>query len=186
MEWEWRVVSLKDMFPGGLQALRVSQKGVGPEEVFGGWRDAVATAETPADRSRRHDGGGGGKETANLLGCVALKGMERVPPEAGTQGSGMSLWTLRPCRGDRGPSVLADVRREKTSSTPMLSRPTPSAGTSSIRRIQITAQRTGAVASMLGKRKAARPPTLVVAAARAAASRRVGSGSVGSGAPAMR
>ena len=42
MEWEWRVVSLKDMFPGELLALCVRQKDVGPEEVLGGWRDAEA------------------------------------------------------------------------------------------------------------------------------------------------
>ena len=37
----------------------------------------------------------------------------------------MSLWPSRPCRGDRVPSELADVGRERTSSTSMLSPPPP-------------------------------------------------------------
>ena len=52
----------------------------------------------------------------------------------------MSLWPSRPCRGNRGSSVLADVGRERTSSTSMLSPPpppTPSAGASSIYRLRI-------------------------------------------------
>ena len=68
----------------------------------------------------------------------------------------------------------------------MLNPPPPSAGTSSIRRLCIAAHRTGAVASVLGKRKATGPARLVGAAARAAVSRLVGGGSVGLGAPAVR
>ena len=60
MEWERRVVSLKDMFPWELLALCVREKDVGQEEVLGGWRDAEATAESRAGRSRREEGGGGG------------------------------------------------------------------------------------------------------------------------------
>ena len=36
MEWECRVVSLKDMFPGELVALYVREKDMGPEEDLGG------------------------------------------------------------------------------------------------------------------------------------------------------
>ena len=92
MEWEWRVVSLKDMFPVELLALCVREKDVGPEEVLGGTRDAEAAAESSADRSRRDDGGGG-EETTNLPGGggVALRELERVPSKAGTRGSWMSL-----------------------------------------------------------------------------------------------
>ena len=63
--------------------------------------------------------------------------------------------------------------------------PPPSAGTSSICRLRITAHRTGAVGSVLGKMKAASPTRLVGAAARAVASHGVGGGSVGLGAPAV-
>ena len=73
MEWELRVVSLKDMFPRELIALCVQEKDVGPEEDLRGWRDAEATAESRADRGRRDvgaeqgdgrptGGGGGGTE----------------------------------------------------------------------------------------------------------------------------
>ena len=37
----------------------------------------------------------------------------------------MSLWPSQLCRGDRDLSVLANARREKTSSTSMLSPPPP-------------------------------------------------------------
>ena len=126
MEWEWRVVSLKDMFPGELLTLCVREKDVGPDEVLGGWRDAEATAESRADRSRGDDGGGGGGaqgDSQPTRGGGTEREMERVPIEAGTRGSRMSLWPSRPCRGNRGPSVLADVGREKTPSTSMLSPP---------------------------------------------------------------
>ena len=63
MEWEWRLVSLKDMFPGELLAHCVRVKDVGREEVLGGWRDAEAAAESSADRGRREDGGGGGGDS---------------------------------------------------------------------------------------------------------------------------
>ena len=108
--------------PGGLLALCMREKDVGPQEVLGGWRDAEATTESRADRSRRDDRGGGGGATRQP---TCLREMERVPTEAGTRGSRMSLWPSRPCRGDRGPSVVAGVGREKTSSTPMLSPPPP-------------------------------------------------------------
>ena len=111
--------------PGEASGPLCARKGCGSRRSpGGGWRDAEATAESRADRSRRDEGGGGGgKETANLPGGVTLREMERVPTEAGTRGSRMPLWPSRPCRGDRGPSVLADVGREKTSSTSMLSPP---------------------------------------------------------------
>ena len=64
--------------------------------------------------------------------------------------------------------------------------PSPSAVTLSIKRLRIAANRTGAVASLLGKRKAAGPARLVGAVARAAVSRRVAGGSVGLRAPALR
>ena len=91
MEWEWRVVSLKDMFPGELPALCVREKDVEPEEVLGGQRDAEATTRSRADRSRRDDGGGGGgrKETANLPWGLALREVES--PHTGARGSRMSL-----------------------------------------------------------------------------------------------
>ena len=44
MEWEWRFVSLKDMFPGELLTLCVREKDVGPEEDLEGWRNAETTA----------------------------------------------------------------------------------------------------------------------------------------------
>ena len=50
MEWEWRVVSLKDILPGDLPALCVREKDVGPEEDLGGWRDAETPAESSAQR----------------------------------------------------------------------------------------------------------------------------------------
>ena len=44
MAWEWRVVSLKDIFPGELLALCVRERDVGPEEDLGGRRGADAGA----------------------------------------------------------------------------------------------------------------------------------------------
>ena len=126
MEWEWRVVSLKDMFPGQLLALSVREKDVGPEAVLGEWRDAEAATESNADRRRRDDGGGG-RGDSQPAGGGTLREVERVPTEAGTRGSRMSLWPSRPCKGDRGPSVPADVGRERTSSTSMLT-PRPPLG----------------------------------------------------------
>ena len=55
MEWEWRVVSLKDIFPGELLALFVQDKDVGPEEDLGGWRGGNANTESREDRNQRGD-----------------------------------------------------------------------------------------------------------------------------------
>ena len=58
MQWGWRVVSLKDTFPGELLALCVREKDVGPQEVLGEWREAETPADSSADRGRRAEGGG--------------------------------------------------------------------------------------------------------------------------------
>ena len=55
MQWEWRVVSLKDIFPGELLALCVQDKDVGPEEDFRGWRGGDADTESKAGRNQRGD-----------------------------------------------------------------------------------------------------------------------------------
>ena len=55
MEWEWRVVSLKDIFLGELLALCVHNKDVGPEEDLGGWRGGDADTESRAGRNQRGD-----------------------------------------------------------------------------------------------------------------------------------
>ena len=129
LEWEWRVVPRRDMFPGELQALCVWEKDVGSEEVLGGWRDAKAQTESGANRSRGDEGGGGARrQPTREGGGLALRKEERAPTEAGTRGSRMSLWPSRPCKGNRGPSVLADVGRQRKSSTSMLSPPPPPVG----------------------------------------------------------
>ena len=105
---------------------------------------------------------------ASLPGEVLVRAVERVPPQAEAQGSRVSLWPLRLSRGARGLSVEVSGKREMTSLTSKLSPPpppAPSAGTSSIRGLRIAAHRMGAVALVLGKRKAAGPARLVGAAA---------------------
>ena len=68
----------------------------------------------------------------------------------------MSLWPLR-YEGRPG-SERAGERHERDDVIDVdASAPPPSASTSSIRRLRIAAHRTGAVASVLGKRKAAGP-----------------------------
>ena len=58
MDWEWRVVSLKDIFPGELLALCVRDKDVGPEEDLGGWKRGDEGATPRADNGQRGDGPG--------------------------------------------------------------------------------------------------------------------------------
>ena len=55
MQWEWRVVSLKDIFPGELLALCAQDKDVGPEEDLRGWRSGDADTESRAGRNQRGD-----------------------------------------------------------------------------------------------------------------------------------
>ena len=50
MVWEWRVVSLTDIFPGDLPALCLWDRDVGPEEGVGGGRGSDTSAESRADR----------------------------------------------------------------------------------------------------------------------------------------
>ena len=127
MEWEWRVVSLKDMFPGRFWPFVCERRMWVQKKTSGGGgmrRPPPSPGQTAVDEMT-----GGSKVMASLLGGggggVALREVERVPTEAGTRGSRMSLWPSRPCKGDRDPSVLADAGREKTSSTLMLSPPPP-------------------------------------------------------------
>ena len=62
MQWEWRVVSLKDIFPGELLALCVQVRDVGPEEELGGWRsgdgDAGSRARPEQCETGPEQGGG--------------------------------------------------------------------------------------------------------------------------------
>ena len=54
MQWEWRIVSLKDIFPGELLALCVQDKDVGSEEEdLGGWRGGDADTQSKAGRNQR-------------------------------------------------------------------------------------------------------------------------------------
>ena len=48
--WEWRVVSLRDIFPEELVALCVSGRGRGPQEDLGSWPDGERGAGSWANR----------------------------------------------------------------------------------------------------------------------------------------
>ena len=86
MQWEWRVVSLKDIFPGELLALCVQDKDVGPEEDLGGWRGGDTNTESRAGHDHRGDkpehggnqpvGRGGGERCAEP---PAAGGSARIP-----------------------------------------------------------------------------------------------------------
>ena len=154
---------------------------MGPEEDLGGWRGGDADTESRAGRNQRGDRPEHGDSQP-----VVGRGEERDPPRVGAQGSRVLLWPLRLSRGARGLSVEVSTKGERRSLTSMLPPPPPpSVVTSSIRRLRIAAHRTGAVLSVLGKRKAAGLARLLLAA-RAAVSRCVGGGLVGSGARAER
>ena len=77
-----------------------------------------------------------------------LRGVETVPSEAGTRGAWRSLRSSRPCTGDRGPSVPADVAKERASSTLMPSppptrrqAPPPSVGSGSLHTGRVRSRR---------------------------------------------
>ena len=83
MEWEWRVVSLKEIFPGELLALRVQDKDVGPEEDLGGWRGEDADTES---RSARGQTGAWRQPACRTMWRgdtwrVTRRGWERKDPE---------------------------------------------------------------------------------------------------------
>ena len=187
MEWEWRVVSLQDIFPGELLALCVREKDVGREEDIGGWRDAEVIAESRTDHGRRDDGGDQGDGQPGGGGGAGTEGARESPDRTADWRVLDVPLAFAAVQGRPG-SERTGARREREDAIDVDVEPPPplSAGTSSIRRLRIAAHRTGAVASVLGKRKAAGTARLPGAAARAAVSRRVGSGSVGSEAPAMR
>ena len=168
-EFAWRAVSLRDVFPKELLELCAPDADEPPQ--WGGDGDGSA-------------GGRGGScpgESASPAAAEAAGGEDRAgardpgAPPALTAVEGSSGRGRRP-RGDGGGEVI-DVDADP---------PPASAAGSSIRRLRIAARRTGEVASVLGKRKAAGPARIVGAAARTAISRRVGAGSVGAGAPSDR
>ena len=86
MEWEWRIVSLKDIFPGELLALCVLDKDVAPEEYLGGSRGGEADTESRAGHNQRGDrpehgdgqpaGQGGGERRGE---SPAAGGSARIP-----------------------------------------------------------------------------------------------------------
>ena len=168
-EFVWRAVSLRDVFPKELLELCAPDADEPPQ--WGGDGDGSA-------------GGRGGScpgESASPAAAGAAGREDRAgardpgAPPALTAVEGSSGRGRRP-RGDGGGEVI-DVDADP---------PPASAAGSSIRRLRIAARRTGEVASVLGKRKAAGPARIVGAAARTAISRRVGAGSVGAGAPSDR
>ena len=81
MAWEWRVVSLNDMFTGDLPALCVGERDMGPEEDLGGRRGADADAR----QTTVNAGTGGSKEMASLPGRGGGGGSEsgRESPAGG-------------------------------------------------------------------------------------------------------
>ena len=56
IEWEWRVVSLKDIFWGGMLALCLQDRDVGPEEELGGWHTGDAHAGSRTNPEQRRTG----------------------------------------------------------------------------------------------------------------------------------
>ena len=119
----WRILSLKDIFPGELLALCVQDKDVGPEEDLGGWRagDAEPSPGQAAIGEATHQS----KEMANLPGGLVGKSHETVPLQAGAQGSRVPLWPLRLLRGAPAMSVEVITRGERRASTSMLNPPPP-------------------------------------------------------------
>ena len=85
--------------------------------------------QAPSPRHTAVCGGTGrSKERARLPGGVVVRAVERVPPQAGAQGSRVSLWPLRLSRSAPGLSAQVSARGEMTSSTSMLSPPPPPLG----------------------------------------------------------
>ena len=124
MEWEWRVVSLKDIFPGELLALCVQDKNMGPEEDLGGWRGGDADTESRAGGDRLGDRPEHGGSQPAGQGGGERRG-ERPAAGGSAQGSGVPLRPLRPSRGARGPSEEVSARVGRKSSTSMLNPPPP-------------------------------------------------------------
>ena len=168
-EFVWRAVSLRDVFSRELLELCARDADEPPKCEDDG--DGSA-----AGRSGSCPGESAGSATAGAAGGEDRAGArdpEAPPALTAIEGSsGRGRWP----RGEGGGGVI-DVDADP---------PPASAAGSSIRRLRIAARRTGEVASVLGKRKAAGPARIVGAAARPAIFRRVGAGSVGAGTPSDR
>ena len=138
MEWEWRVVPLKDMFPGELLSLCVRKKDVGPEEVLRAWRDAKTAAESSADRGRQDDGAGRGE--SQPAGGGGPKRSGESPVRSGDARVPDVPLAVAAVQGRPG-SERASGRREREDVIDVDAEPPPppSVGTSSIRRLRIAA-----------------------------------------------
>ena len=123
MEWEWRVMSLRDIFPElsasrteGLGRRRSLEDGRMPKEVPG-LRRVNSSAET----------GRGDTETSHR-GAVVRQETGRGQPPMGERGSRVPPWPSRPLRGAQGLSGEVAAGGMATSSTSMLSPPPPPFG----------------------------------------------------------
>ena len=168
-EFVWRAVSLRDVFPREVLEL------------------CAPDADDPPNGEMMEMGRRG-------VGVDRAQGSPRVLPLRGLLGgrTGLAHETrgpLRPLRLLRGAQVTGAGRGEMGGEEVIdvdADPPPASAAGSSIRRLRIAARKTGEVASVLGKRKAAGPARIVGAAARTVISRHVGATSVGAGAPSDR
>ena len=160
-------MSLRDVFSAELLDLCVSDTDLGPVGEFNGGPMRGGASEPP--RRSEPSSGRLARHNTTAFGGVSEPG--GAVSECATV-PGVSL----PVEGCSGPERTCG-EWGGGSSTWM---PNP------IRRLRIVAHRTGAVASVLGNRKGTGPARIVGQAAKAAVARRIGDGSVGSGAPTVR
>ena len=153
MEWERRVVSLRDVIPVELLKLSVLDTNVRPmgSSVEGPWE--VVRVSAQGDQSQ-HWGGVQDAMSLPLEESVSLV-VGLVGLSASAQRSYAPTWPLRLLMDAQGPSASAPSFGGGVIDVDSETPPTPSAASSTIRRPRILAHRRGSIASVLGYHKAA-------------------------------
>ena len=123
MEWEWRVVSLGDVFPEEILASCVPDKDLGPEEELGGLLNGEEAPRLWQVLSRAEAVPCDGETSPG--GDVVRHEERRGWLPVGARASKVPSWPLPLLRGARGVSGEEEVGGEETSSTSMRNSPPP-------------------------------------------------------------
>ena len=118
MEWEWRIVSLKDIFSEELLTFCIPDRDIGPNDELGGWPNGEGGAASPAGHEPR-------REAWVRRGNRPMRGRREGESGQSPVGARVSRVPRRPLRLLRGAQGLSGEEETGEEATSFTSMPSP-------------------------------------------------------------